>query len=119
MLQHKLVIDAAMQVEEDRISPFMDKLGIVARSCSTSVRHIAETVHQPRSMVHKSLQKVLCYPPYKLSLLQKLVPADLNSRQTLALQFLSQCELQNEWTWNILSTNEAYFHVDGAVNTHN
>lgn len=105
----QVVDDVATQVEEDR----SQTIG------STSVRRIAASVDQPRSTVHKILQKVLRYYPYKLSLLQQLLPADLDSRQTFALRFLARVELQDEWPWNILWTDEAHFHLEGAVNTHN
>lgn len=34
------------------------------------------------------------------------------------LWFLALVELQDEWSWNILWTDEGRFHMEGAVNTH-
>ncbi|GFW62656.1 hypothetical protein TNCV_2624191 [Trichonephila clavipes] len=65
----KVVDDVPTQVEEDR----SQTIG------STSVRLIAASVDQPRSMVHKILRKVSRNYPYKLSLLQQ-IPGDLDSR---------------------------------------
>ncbi|GFV71321.1 uncharacterized protein TNCV_1476261 [Trichonephila clavipes] len=33
--------------------------------------------------------------------------------------FLARLEVDPEWPWNILWTDEAHFHLDGSVNTHN
>lgn len=63
------------------------------------------------------IEFLLRYYPCKLSLEQKLLQAYL-IRQTFALQFLAQCKLQNEWSWNILWTDLAHFHLDGTVNKH-
>lgn len=100
----------AVATKAHRISSFMG---------STSVRRIAETTDQPSFTVHKILQKVLRNYPYNLSLVKTFLPADLRSRQTFAFQILAQCELQNVRPWNILWTDEAHFHLDGAINTHN
>ncbi|GFU79014.1 uncharacterized protein TNCV_308541 [Trichonephila clavipes] len=35
------------------------------------------------------------------------------------LWFLARLEVDPEWPWNILWTDEAHFHLDGSVNTHN
>ncbi|GFV27359.1 hypothetical protein TNCV_3795541 [Trichonephila clavipes] len=45
---------------------------------STSVRGIAASVDQTRSVVHKILQSVLRYVPHKLSLLQQILPNNLD-----------------------------------------
>ncbi|GFV21334.1 transposable element tc3 transposase [Trichonephila clavipes] len=79
----QVVDNVATQVEEDR-SKTIGK---------TSVRRIAASVVQPRSTVHKILRKVLRYYPYKLSLMQPLLPDNLDSRQTFALRFLERVEI--------------------------
>ncbi|GFV96488.1 uncharacterized protein TNCV_1999401 [Trichonephila clavipes] len=33
--------------------------------------------------------------------------------------FLARLEVDPEWPWNILWTDEVHFHLDGSVNTHN
>ncbi|GFY13504.1 uncharacterized protein TNCV_4958741 [Trichonephila clavipes] len=37
----------------------------------------------------------------------------------LGMQFLARLEVDPEWPWNILWSDEAHFHFDGSVNTHN
>ncbi|GFX89776.1 uncharacterized protein TNCV_3712081 [Trichonephila clavipes] len=41
------------------------------------------------------------------------------SRLNISLQFLASLEVDPELPWNILWTDEAHFHLDGLVNTHN
>lgn len=69
--------DTATQLKEDRLPYF---------TSSISVRHIAETVDQPLTTIHKILQKMLRYYPYKLSLMLLLYA--LTDRQIFALSFL-------------------------------
>ncbi|GFX94717.1 transposable element tc3 transposase [Trichonephila clavipes] len=39
--------------------------------------------------------------------------------EALICLFLARLEVDPEWPWNILWTDEAHFHLDGSVNTHN
>ncbi|GFX88913.1 hypothetical protein TNCV_2576201 [Trichonephila clavipes] len=82
----QVVDDVETQVKEER-SQTID---------STSVRSIAASVDQPHSTVYKLLRKVLRYHPSKLSIVQQLLPDNLNSQQTFALRFLALAELQEE-----------------------
>ena len=38
---------------------------------------------------------------------------------TFALTFLARVEVDASWSWQILWSNEAHFHISGTVNTHN
>lgn len=88
-----------------------------AQTCSA--RGIARTVDMPVSTVNKILRNILhCYP-YKITHVQELLPADLPIRHTFALEFLARMEVDNEWPWNILWTDEAHFYLHGVVNTQN
>ncbi|GFY25112.1 uncharacterized protein TNCV_2693031 [Trichonephila clavipes] len=49
----------------------------------------------------------------------ELLPHDFETRHLFSLQFLARLEVDPEWPWNILWTDEAHFHLDGSVNTHN
>ena len=69
------VDDVAMQVEEDRIYSFMG---------TTDVQHTAEIIEH-HFLIHTIVGKMLSYYPNKLSLIEKLLPADINSQQTFAL----------------------------------
>ncbi|GFX33094.1 DUF4817 domain-containing protein [Trichonephila clavipes] len=100
----------ALQVEEDKGSNVQ---------VSTSVRLVAEALDLPRSTVQKIMRNILHYYPYMLQLVQELLPHDFETRHLFSLQFLARLEIDPEWPWNILWTDEAHFHLDGSVNTHN
>ncbi|GFX61598.1 transposable element tc3 transposase [Trichonephila clavipes] len=97
-------------VEEDKSSNVL---------ASTSVRHVAEALNLPRSTVQKIMRNILRYYPYKLQFVEELLPHDFETRHLFSLQFLARLEVDPEWSWNILWTDEAHFHLDGSVNTHN
>ena len=82
-------------------------------------RGIARCLDMPSSTVHKIKRNFLhCYP-YKITHVQELLPADPPRREAFALEFLARVEMDNEWTWNILWTDEAHFHFHEFVNTQN
>ncbi|GFU40750.1 uncharacterized protein TNCV_3231071 [Trichonephila clavipes] len=84
-----------------------------------SVRLVAEALDLPRSTVQKIMRNILRYHPYKLQLVQELLPHDFETRHLFSLLFLVRLEVDPERPWNILWTDEAHFHLDGSVNTHN
>ncbi|GFV55484.1 uncharacterized protein TNCV_3776711 [Trichonephila clavipes] len=94
----------ALQVEEDNSSNVL---------ASTSVRRVAEALDLPRSTVQKIMRNILRYYPYKLQFVQELLPHDFETRHLFSLQFLARLEVDPEWPWNILWTDEAHFHLDG------
>ncbi|GFU55435.1 uncharacterized protein TNCV_2550231 [Trichonephila clavipes] len=100
----------ALQVEEDKSSTVL---------ASASVCRVAEALDLPRSTVQKIMRNILRYYPYKLQFVQALLPHDFETRHLFSLQFLARLEVDPEWRWNILWTDEAHFHLDGSVNTHN
>ncbi|GFX97126.1 uncharacterized protein TNCV_556161 [Trichonephila clavipes] len=100
----------ALQVEEDKSSNVL---------ASTSVRRVEEALDLPCSTVQKIMRNILRYYPYKLQFVQELLPRDFETLHLFSLQFLARLEVVPEWPWNILWTDEAHFHLDGSVNTHN
>ncbi|GFW82071.1 uncharacterized protein TNCV_772001 [Trichonephila clavipes] len=102
--------NVALQVEEDKSSNVLT---------STSVRRVADALDLTRSTVQKIMRNILRYYPYKLQFVQELLPRDFETRHLFSLQFLARLEVDPEWPWNILWTDEAHFHLDGSVNTHN
>ncbi|GFX53501.1 DUF4817 domain-containing protein [Trichonephila clavipes] len=100
----------ALQVEGDKSSNVL---------ASTSVRRVAEALDLPRSTVQKIMRNILRNYPYKLQFVQELLPHDFEIRHLFSLQFLARLEVDPEWPWNILWTDEAHFHLYGSVNTHN
>ncbi|GFU25496.1 uncharacterized protein TNCV_3620981 [Trichonephila clavipes] len=57
---------------------------------STSVRRVAEALDLPRSTVQKIMRNILRYYPYKLQLVQELLPNDFETRHLFSLQFLAR-----------------------------
>ncbi|GFV95408.1 uncharacterized protein TNCV_4574101 [Trichonephila clavipes] len=41
------------------------------------------------------------------------------ARETFAVEFLACMEVDNEWPWKIMWSDEAHFHLKGYVNTQN
>ncbi|GFY09440.1 uncharacterized protein TNCV_4321191 [Trichonephila clavipes] len=99
-----------LQVEENKVSNVQ---------AGTRVRLVAEVLDLPRSTVQKIMRNILRYYPYKLQLVQELLAHDFETRHLFSLQFLARLEVDPEWPWNILWTDEAHFYLDGSVNTHN
>ncbi|GFW10434.1 uncharacterized protein TNCV_5097851 [Trichonephila clavipes] len=97
-------------MEEDKVSNVQ---------ASTSVCLVAEALDLPRSTVQKVMRNILRYYPYKLQLGLELLPHDFETRHLFSLQFLARLEVDPEWPWNILWTDEAHIHLDGSVNTYN
>ncbi|GFV78977.1 retrovirus-related Pol polyprotein from transposon 412 [Trichonephila clavipes] len=95
----------ALQVEGDKSSNVL---------ASTSVRRVAEALDLPRSNVQKLMRNILRYYPYKLQFVQELLPHDFETRHLFSLQFLARLEVDPEWPWNILWTDEVHFHLEGA-----
>ncbi|GFX71240.1 DUF4817 domain-containing protein [Trichonephila clavipes] len=106
----EVIKKVALQVEEDKASNVQ---------ASTSVRLVAEALDLPRSTVQKIMRNIISYYPYKLQLVHELLLHDFETRHLFSLQFLARFEVDPEWPWNILWTDEAHFHLDGSVNTHN
>ncbi|GFW89840.1 uncharacterized protein TNCV_2424971 [Trichonephila clavipes] len=104
------IVKVALQVKEDKASNVQ---------ASASVRHVAEALDLPRSTVQKIMRNILCYYPYKLQLVQEVLLHDFETRHLFSLQFLARLEVDLELPWNILWTDEAHFHLDDSVNTHN
>ncbi|GFX00672.1 uncharacterized protein TNCV_2236791 [Trichonephila clavipes] len=100
----------ALQVEYDKSSNVL---------ASTSVRRVVEALDLTRSTVQKIMRNIIRYYAYKLQFVQELLPHDFETRHLFSLQFLARLEVDPEWPWNILWTEEAHFYVDGSVNTHN
>ncbi|GFU68100.1 uncharacterized protein TNCV_1708141 [Trichonephila clavipes] len=103
-------INLQLMVEEDKASNVQ---------ASTSVRLVAEALDLPRSTLQKIMRNIIRYYPYKLQLVKELLPHDFETRHLFSLQFLARLEVDPEWPWNILWTDEVHFHLDGSVNNHN
>ncbi|GFW24942.1 uncharacterized protein TNCV_3846761 [Trichonephila clavipes] len=78
----------ALLVEEDKASNMQ---------ASTSVRRVAEALDLLHSTVQKIMRNILRYYPYKLQLVQELLPHDFETRHLFSLQFLAHLEVDPEW----------------------
>ena len=67
----------------------------------------------------KSSNLILRYYLYKLQFVQMLLPYDFETRHRFSLQFLTHLQVNSKWSSNILWTDQAHFHLDCSVNTHN
>ena len=65
--------------------------------------------------VHSIATKILELHPYKMKIVQSLKPPDYEKRIRFAKWLLSVRNIE----YFFIATDEAYFHLDGAVNNHN
>ncbi|GFV30922.1 uncharacterized protein TNCV_4013561 [Trichonephila clavipes] len=84
---------------------------LIETSCKTN------NDHPPLQAFEATI--VILTPPDDDPISIELLPQDCESRHLFSLQFLACLEVDPEWPWNILWTDEAHFHLDGSVNTHN
>ena len=73
----------------------------------------------PAIAVHKIMRYILHYYSYEITHVQDLLPADMPRKEVLDLKFLAHMEVNNEWPWYILWTDEANFLLDEIVNPQN
>lgn len=88
-------------------------------NASVSGRSIARALDIPWTTVRMILRKILKLYPYKMHFVQQLKPQDHSARLDFALHFLARMQVDEYWPSHILWTDEAHFHLDGAVNTQN
>ena len=86
---------------------------------NSSARSISKQTDIPFSTVQKILRKIIKFYPYKITSNQQLLPGDRNTRLEFALRFLARLEVDDDWPWRILWSDEAHFHLHGDINTHN
>lgn len=86
---------------------------------TSSARAISRQTDIPYSTVWKILHRILKFYPYKICPVQELLPGDAATRIEFALRFLARMEVDDAWPWHILWSDEAHFHLNGGINTHN
>jgi Helix-turn-helix domain (DUF4817) len=84
-----------------------------------STTQISRQLNIPQSTVHKIVTQHLQMYPYKFHLVHQLSERDKVNRTEFCQKLLNQCAADVNWLSNILFTDEAHFHLNGAVNTHN
>ena len=93
--------------------------GLAGGVIPCSARGIPRSSDRPTRTVLKIVRNILrCYP-CKIANVQVLLPSDLAASETFALEFLVRIEVDNDWLWKIVWTDEAHFHLTGDVNTQN
>ena len=103
----KITVTTDEKVEE--ICTLMkDNLGM-------SVRRTASIAKVSPSTVQKIARSILQLYPYKIKILHELKPLDYGKRIQFATWFLSDSFIATKF----IATDEAYFHLNGAVNNHN
>ena len=89
------------------------------RSPRKSIRRASRELQMPRATVHKVLRKRLRLYAYKVQILQELKPEDKPRRHSFACDMLDRIDRDPNFLTNIMFSDEATFHVSGAVNRHN
>ena len=84
-----------------------------------SARAVSRQLGLSQTTVWRCMRIALNAYPYKIQRLQELKPGDNDLRETFALTFLARMEVEQNWPYNILWTDEAHFYMRGTVNTHN
>jgi hypothetical protein len=105
--------------EDQRVDDVVNALSSVASGSelgTSSTRAISQATGIPHSSVHRILRHKLNLWPYHLQLKHHLEPQDLQHRMEFADWFLDNMV---DSLSSILCTDEAYFSVNGEVNTHN
>jgi hypothetical protein len=107
------------QQEYERVDDVVNALSSVASRSefgTSSTTAISQATGIPRSSVHRILRHKLNLWPYHLQLKHHLEPQDLQHRVEFADWFLDNMV---DSLSSILWTDEAYFRLNGEVNTHN
>ena len=102
---------SAENVEEVRTS--------VLRSPIKSVRRRAQELGLPKSSLQRILRLDLHVFPYQVQVMQKLSENDKMRRVQMCEWFNGKMEDDPEWIKNVWFSDEAHFHLDGIVSSHN
>lgn len=89
------------------------------RSPQKSVRQAARELRMKRSTVHKVLHQRLRLYAYKVQVVQEIKPDDRPKREEFACVMLDRIAADETFLSRVMFTDEATFHVSGAVNRHN
>lgn len=83
-----------------------------------SIRKQSQALEIPRTSLHRILQRDLHFHPYKIQIVQALKEEDYAIRHNFAEVMLNDFFDDNRIN-NILFSDEAHFHLNGAVNKQN
>lgn len=71
---------------------------------STNVCQFVTALHLSNTTVYRIFRKIFQYPSFKISPVLQLLPTD--SPACLTIQLAACCDVNKEWLWNILLTDE-------------
>ena len=91
----------------------------ILRSPQRSVRRHAPQLRMSDRSVRRILHFDLNFHPYKMQLVHELKPQDLNQRAHFCGRLLDFINEQPDFLSNLIMSDEAHFHINGAVNRHN
>lgn len=91
----------------------------VAEDRNLSIPRRSQELGLSQTTTWRILRKDLGLHPYKIVLTQELKPLDHRKRREFADFALEQLENDNDFFKKIIFSDEAHFHLSGAVNKHN
>ena len=91
----------------------------ISAAPNTSVRKLSTQCNISYGSVRNALKKSLHYHPYKINVIQELKPADYAKRLNYCNWFLSFIQNNPDILDLVYFTDEAYFHLNGYVNSQN
>ncbi len=104
-------------LQDEREQAVCDALQTTATAIGTSsTRRVSAATNIPQPSVYRILVNKMKLFPYRLRTSHAITTADMESRLQFA-QWFQQQDL--DFIDNIIWSDEAYFSVDGCVNTHN
>lgn len=83
-----------------------------------SIRRGSLEVAMCPTTVWRVLRKRLLFKPFRLQMLQALIPTDLPKRESFCSDMLQKMQNEN-FSKNLIFSDESTFHLTGKVNTHN
>jgi len=91
----------------------------IEQSPMMSTCRLPQQVNVPRTSAHGILKEDLHLYPYKVQLVQQLLPPDKVQRKTFSDWFVNMCRLEEELMQYLITSDEAHFHLSGYVNKQN
>lgn len=91
----------------------------ILQSPQRSARRHSVALHMSDRSVRRMLHMDLHFHPFKMQVVQQLLPRDLNQRMEFCTKFLEMIEAQPQFLSHFIMSDEAHFHLSGYVNKQN
>ena len=91
----------------------------VVRSPIKSIRRRSQELDMTRNSVHRILRLDIHVFPYQVQVKHKLTDFDKRRRVEMCQWFNAKMEDNPEWIRDVWFSDEAHFHLDGIVSSHN